>query len=728
MTNFFKLFRPALVLAIVTPVSGEHGGTRDFDALTARWYQVSRTAVPLAEAHFAFSPDDSAIFVESVDKDGRGIARIDPANGRVRDIVRPDFDWQELGSDGQGRLLVKSGERWKLFTDARWQDADAPRQSSRPPERRRHRRGQNRSDPPGHADWKSPDGRHRLEVHEGALVLVSGENRTTVIPAAPGHVFRDTPLWTPDSSRFVIWRTRDVPEHPLHLIESSPSDQIQPKHHVRAYPKPGQEIDTRAPWIGFTDGREVLPPDEKLIENPFDCRNLAWRNDGVRLTYEYIERGFGKYRIIGADSEKRSHAAIIDEQSETFIFVSGNTYRRDLRGGDEILWLSERDGWNHLYLHDGKSGRVIRQLTRGPWVVRGVEQVDEDKREILIRVSGIHRSQDPYQIHYARVGLDDGRMTLLTESDGTHDFIHRSPGGKYYVCRHSRVDNPPVTELRRWSDGRLVATLARGDATALSATGWRLPHPFTAKDREGRFDIHGIICVPPDFDPAKKYPVVEYIYAGPHDAFVQKSWSPWLAPMHELAVHGFIVVQIDGRGTNHRGREFSHFSYKNLADGGFPDRIAWMRAAAERFPQMDLDRVGIFGGSAGGQNALAGLLFHPDFYKAGAADCGCHDNRMDKIWWNEQWMDWPVGDHYAAQSNVTNIAKLRGALLLTVGELDDNVDPASTYQVVNALIREDKDFEFILMTGRGHGAGEVRYAQRRRMDFFRRHLGGPEIR
>jgi len=196
-------------------------------------------------------------------------------------------------------------------------------------------------------------------------------------------------------------------------------------------------------------------------------------------------------------------------------------------------------------------------------------------------------------------------------------------------------------------------------------------------------------------------------------------------PKHEVAVHGFIVVQIDGKGTANRCREFHHFCHKNLKDAGLPDRIAWMKKAAERWPQMDLDRVGIFGGSAGGQNALGALLFHGDFYKAAAADCGCHDNRMDKIWWNEQWMGWPVGPHYGDNSNVTHAAKLQGALLLTVGEVDTNVDPSSTYQVINALIAADKDFEFLPMTGRNHGAGEERYAQRRRVDFFRRHLGGP---
>jgi dipeptidyl aminopeptidase/acylaminoacyl peptidase len=221
--------------------------------------------------------------------------------------------------------------------------------------------------------------------------------------------------------------------------------------------------------------------------------------------------------------------------------------------------------------------------------------------------------------------------------------------------------------------------------------------------------------------------VIEQIYAGPQGAFVPKRFMPF-SGAQALAQLGFIVVQIDGMGTNWRSKAFHDVCWKNLGDAGFPDRILWMKAAAKKDPSMDLTRVGIYGGSAGGQNALGGLLTHPEFYKVGAADCGCHDNRMDKIWWNEAWMGWPVGPHYAEQSNVTNAHKLQGKLLLTVGELDHNVDPASTMQVVNALIKADKDFELVVFPGADHGAGGSRYGERRRRDFFVRHLLGVEPR
>ena len=290
---------------------------------------------------------------------------------------------------------------------------------------------------------------------------------------------------------------------------------------------------------------------------------------------------------------------------------------------------------------------------------------------------------------------------ILTEGDGTHS-AQFSPDHRFFIDTWSRVDLPPVNELRRSDDGKLVCKLEEADASELFATGWQPPERFVAKGRDGVTDIYGVIFRPTNFDPNKKYPVIENIYAGPQDSFVPKSFRASYE-QEELAELGFIVVQIDGMGTSNRSKKFHDVCWKNLGDAGFPDRILWMKAAAAKYPYMDLTRVGIYGTSAGGQNALRGLLAHGDFYKAAAADCGCHDNRMDKIWWNEQWMGWPVGPHYDEQSNVTQAHKLQGKLLLMVGEMDKNVDPASTMQVVNALIKADKDFELIVFPGAGHG-------------------------
>jgi dipeptidyl aminopeptidase/acylaminoacyl peptidase len=279
-----------------------------------------------------------------------------------------------------------------------------------------------------------------------------------------------------------------------------------------------------------------------------------------------------------------------------------------------------------------------------------------------------------------------------------------------------------MSQLRRTEDRRVLMDLEKGDTSALAAAGWPAPEPFTAVARDGKTDIWGVIYRPTNFDASKRYPVVEAIYAGPQGSFVPKTFAGAAQPLAEL---GFIVVQIDGMGTNNRSKAFHDVAFQNLADAGFPDRILWHKAVAAKYPWYDITRVGLYGTSAGGQNAMGGLLFHPEFYKVGVANSGCHDNRMDKIWWNEQWMSWPLGPHYAASSNMENAGKLQGKLLLVVGELDTNVDPSSTLQVVNALIRADKTFDLLFLPGAGHTNGGA-YGVRKMTDFFVHSLMGVE--
>ena len=247
---------------------------------------------------------------------------------------------------------------------------------------------------------------------------------------------------------------------------------------------------------------------------------------------------------------------------------------------------------------------------------------------------------------------------------------------------------------------QVIATLEKCDISDLKAQGWQMPEVFCAKGRDGKTDIWGTIYRPFNFDPSKSYPVVENIYAGPHDSHVSKDFNPIEWSSSSLAELGYIVVRIDGMGTNNRSKKFHDVCWKNLKDAGFPDRIKWIQAAARKYKYMDTSRVGIYGWSAGGQNAMAALLFHNDFYKAAVSFCGCHDNRMDKVWWNELWMGYPVDESYSRSSNVDNAHLLKGDLLLINGELDDNVDPASTLQVVDALIKADKMFEQLYLPGK----------------------------
>ncbi len=527
--------------------------------------------------------------------------------------------------------------------------------------------------------------------------------------------------WSPDSKKIMAYKVRPAEKHMIHYVESSPDDQLQPKHYSYEYAKPGDALPQKYPQIFDVINRKHIKVDESPIPNQYSLNAYKWSRDSKSLTYEYNKRGHQVYQVIKTDAETGKQIAIINETSETFIDYSGKKYRYDVNDGKEIIWASERDGWNHLYLYDGETGIVKNQITKGNWPVRNVEYVDTLNRQIIFMASGKEEG-DPYFIHYYIVNFDGTGLRRLTEGNGNHT-AYFSPDKKYFVDTWSAVDSPPVAVLKKTLTGSEVMKLEEADISALIEEGWRAPEVFVAKGRDGVTDIWGIIIRPTNFDPDKKYPVIEYIYAGPHSSFVPKSFRPYIGSMQSLTELGFILVWIDGMGTSNRSKAFHDVCWKNLKDAGFPDRILWMKAAASEHPEMDISRVGVFGTSAGGQNATGALLFHPEFYKVGVSSCGCQDNRMDKMWWNELFMGWPVGPEYAESSNVENAYRLEGKLLLINGEMDNNVDPSSTVQVVNALIKANKDFDYLLVPGMRHASGGE-YGEHKRRDFFVKHLIG----
>jgi len=501
-------------------------------------------------------------------------------------------------------------------------------------------------------------------------------------------------------------------------VNSSPDAQLQPTLESYPYLKPGDDLPVGIPHLFDTVQGEERPLDRDLFAHPWSIDHIHWTPEGDRVFFLYNQRGHQVMRVIGVTAATGETRAVVDEVCATFFDYQGKTFLHHLDQTDQLIWMSERDGWNHLYLYDRGKGKVRKQLTRGEWVVRGVDKVDEER--IWLRISGFDPDQDPYSIHHARLDLDGRNFTMLTDGDGTHR-LDWSPDRRFIIDQWSRVDLPPVHVLRHATDGHLIVELETADASEVLATGRRFPERFTAPGRDGATPIHGIIHRPISWQADGQYPVIEAIYAGPHGQHVPKAFSSSYR-LQSLVDRGFIVVQIDGMGTNWRSKTFHDVCWQNLVDAGFPDRIAWIEAAAQHDPSLDLTRVGIYGGSAGGQNALGALLTQGHFYKAAMADCGCHDNRVDKIWWNEQWMGYPVGPQYAASSNVELAGNLEGALLLIVGELDRNVDPASTMKVVDALIEADKDFELLVMPGVGHGASGTPYGRRRTEEFFVRQL------
>jgi dipeptidyl aminopeptidase/acylaminoacyl peptidase len=527
--------------------------------------------------------------------------------------------------------------------------------------------------------------------------------------------------WSPDSKKLVAYRVKPGYDRQVHYVESSPDDQLQPKHRQRSYAKPGDVLDEEQPVLFDVESQEQTTIDRSSFPNAYNISDAEWWEDSRAFRIEYNQRGHKVYKVLEVDGETGEVRTLIHEEPPEFFAYSQTLFRHYSDNGEEIIWASERDGWRHLYLYDGKTGEVKNQITEGDWVVREVDSVDTEKRQIWFRASGVDADQDPYFHHYFRVNFDGSGLTRFTEADGNHDVAY-SKDREYYVDVWSRVDQAPVAQLKRTSNQEVIMELERGDLAPLEEEGWQAPEPFVAKGRDGETDIWGVIVRPTDFDPNKNYPVIEYIYAGPHDSFVPKSFSSY-HHMMSLAELGFIVVQIDGMGTDNRSKEFHNVAWKNIKDAGFPDRILWHKAAAEEYDYYDISKVGIYGTSAGGQSSMGALLFHPDFYKVAVSASGCHDNRMDKIWWNEQWMGWPIDEHYSESSNVDNAWRLQGDLLLIVGELDTNVDPASTYQVANALIEANKHFELFTVPGGGHTSGGE-LGERMRRDFFVEHIHG----
>ena len=570
----------------------------------------------------------------------------------------------------------------------------------------------------------SPDGKYVAFIKNDNVYvreISTGKEKQLSIDGTLSNYYSSYIQWSPDSKSVVSCRIRPIEKRYVYYVESSPSDQLQPKLHKQEYAKPGDELRFKVPCIFNVETGKALIPSTELFSHQYELLGPSWNDDSKAVTFEYNERGHKVYRVLEMSATDGSVRTLIEEKEEKYVNYP-RIYRNYLSDGKRIIWSSERDNYNHLYMYDRATGKPTHQITKGEWYVRGVQYVDEQNEEIYFSANGMNKNEDPYLIHYYKINFDGTGMVELTPEEGMHKCCF-SADHKYLVDVYSKVDQAPVAVLRNASNGKICMNLEKADISALVENGWKAPEVFSAKGRDGKTDIWGVIYRPSNFDPSKKYPIVEYIYSGPGDQYVPKSFSSYNWWMTSLAELGFIVVQVDGMTTSFRSKEFEEVCYKNLKDAGLPDHIAWIKAAAKKYPYMDTDRVGIFGCSAGGQESTGAVLFHPEFYKAAYSACGCHDNRMDKIWWNELWMGYPVDESYSACSNVDNAHLLTRPLMLVVGEMDDNVDPASTMQVVNALIKAGKDFELVVIPGARHTMGDD-FGEHKRYDFFVKHLMG----
>lgn len=659
-----------------------------------RAYQLRNKFSPNKIYHSGVEPrwiDDTGEFwYKTNTRDGEVYVRVNPATGNRTEQ-----------QDTTG-LHIKPMPRWRADNGSEghyWSETDDERQGE---------------------PAKSPDGRWTAYVHGWNIALKdsSGQERVLTMDGCPGNYYSAYIYWAPDSRHFAVCKIRGVEKRYVYYVEAAPKNQFDPILHKQEYQKPGDDLMQKTPVIFDAESGQCFQADYGKIANQFSLEDLRW-SDNNTFTFEYNQRGHQRYSLMALSATDGSLRTIVEDTSDKYVNWT-RIWRHHFEDGQHLLWTSERDNYNHLYLVDKQTGQVIRQVTKGPWYVRQVQYVDEVNGIVYFSANGVNKKEDPYFIHYYRIGLDGKNMQELTPEPAMHRATY-SPDHQYLVDVYSTVSQAPVAVVRSAKDGQVVMELEKADISDLLAEGWQAPEVFHAKGRDGKTEMWGNIYRPSNLDPTKKYPIIEYIYSGPGDQYVPKAFRPYDYYMSSLAELGFIVVMVDGMTTSFRSKQFEEVCYKNLKDGGYPDHKLWIEAAAKKYPYMDIERVGIYGCSAGGQEALSHLLLHPDFYKAAYSACGCHDNRMDKIWWNEQWLGYPLDKSYLEGSNIENAHLLCRPLMICWGELDDNVDPSSSMKVVDALIKADKEFEMFIVPGAHHTMGED-WGEHKRYDFFVRNL------
>lgn len=750
----------ALVIALATAAPLTAQVPHAPEALTTEDYQraerfLAGTMRPLMTGGDV-SPqwlDGDRFWYRSGRADGWRFTRVDAAEGTVEDA----FDHEQLaGALGVAARRTLDAGRLEL-EDLTWRDDgsleftfDEHRYTCTADLTRCEDRGAP-DEGPGRDHVVSPDGRlaaftrdHDLWV----LDLESGEERRLTDDGFEdfgyatnnaGWTKSDRPvvLWSPDSEKLATFRHDARGVSRMHLVTTTAG---APDLESWRYPLPEDSVIFRITrMVVHMDGRVVpldMPPDQhrSTICDHIVCNgqfsDVEWSPDGSVLAFVSSSRDHKEARLRVADPESGAVRDVLDETVEGF-FESGHgmVNWHVLHDAGEVLWFSRRDDWGHLYLYDLESGELKRQLTSGSWNVLQVRHLDEDTREVLFTGAG-REPGDPYFEYFYRLDIDSGDVTLLTP-DSAHHTVRLSPSGRYFVDSGSTPLLPARVAVRD-RRGRVAVEVEEADIGQLQTAGWKPPTPFTTKARDGVTDLHGLMYTPTNLDPARKYPVVNYLYPGPQSGSVgSRSFSPARRDHQALAELGFIVIEVDAMGTPMRSRSFHEAYYGNMGDNGLPDQITTIEQLGERHPYIDLDRVGIWGHSGGGFASTAGILRYPEFYKVAVSQAGNHDNRIYEDDWAEKWQGllevYPDGStNYDNQANQLLADRLEGKLLLAHGTMDDNVPPNNTLVMVDALIEANKDFDLIMFPNRRHGFAYEPYMMRRRWDYFVEHLLGAE--
>jgi dipeptidyl-peptidase 4 len=541
-------------------------------------------------------------------------------------------------------------------------------------------------------------------------------------------------LWSPDSKKIASFKQDQRNVSSMYLVKTKVG---APELKEWKYPLPQDKeiVKIHRVIIDITTGTIVKLKTAADDHRSTLCDDIScggsfddniWSADGSKLAFVSTPRDHKSATLRIADATTGDVRDILKETVATQ-YESGwkSANWRYLSASNEIIWFSEKDNWGHLYLYDANTGKLKNQITTGNFVVTEILNVDEKKRTILFEGKGKEAGQNPYFGYYYSIDFSGKNLKLLTPESGNHS-ISLSDDGKYFVDNFSKQDVPNTAVLRD-INGKLITQLEKADIARLTATGWKAPVPFSVKSANATFDLFGIMYQPSYVDPSKKYPVVNYIYPGPQGGGVGSwSFSAIGSSDHQaLAELGFIVVIIEGSCNPNRSKSFHDACYGNMGDNTLPDQISGLKQLQQKYPYLDLDRVGVWGHSGGGYATADAMFSYPDFYKVGISESGNHDNRNYEDDWGERYIGLLEKDNYEKQANQLYAKNLKGKLLIAHGNMDDNVPPSNSFLVVDALIKANKDFDLVIFPNATHGYGaDSYYMMRKRWDYFVQHLMG----
>jgi dipeptidyl aminopeptidase/acylaminoacyl peptidase len=550
-------------------------------------------------------------------------------------------------------------------------------------------------------------------------------------------------IWSPDSKKFALTRSDRRKVKDLWVINSLANP--RPTLETYKYDMPGEEDVTQVEIFIFDVARRdrVQVDDDRFTDQTASIhtarmeflpsfegpRPSLWLSgNSSELYFSRTSRDLHRIDVCVADAETGDVRVVIEERLNTYV----ETQRLEiLKDRNELIWWSERDGWGHYYLY-GTDGALKRQLTSGPWSCRGINEVDEGARVVYFRANGREAGEDPYFEHLYRVGLDGSGLRLLTPGNFSHR-VSMNDEGSYFVDTFSQVGIAPKSVLYD-NRGQVLLELEEADLTRLMEAGFKMPETFKVKADDGTTDLYGVMYKPFDFDPTKKYPIIAYVYPGPQSESVSKTFSTSPSNTFGLAQFGFVVITVGNRGGHPtRSKWYHNYGYGDLRDYGLADKKTAIEQLAARHSFIDIDRVGIFGHSGGGFMSTAAMLVYPDFFKVAVSSSGNHDNSVYNKWWSEKHHgvkevtddEGNVTFEYDIDKNHELAANLKGRLLLTTGDIDNNVHPAGTLRMANALIRAGKRFDFFIFPGQRHGYGNMgNYWFWLKSDYFCKHLLG----